>query len=215
MTVSYTKELLIAQIVVQQASIVIKNLFQSIERGIKFKADQTLVTIADFAVQALLIGAVHYYFPFDEIVGEESADLLRQDPLLLSHVWEIVSSANSDTIEGQELLYTPKSAEEMCDIIDLGSGAGGREGRVWVLDPIDGTAAFVRGQQYAVCLALLEDGYEKVGVLGCPNLSLDKGKVSEELIDRDGYGLMLSAVRGQGSFHSANLERASATSESD
>ena len=41
----------------------------------------------------------------------------------------------------------------------------------WTLDPIDGTLGFLRGGQYAVCLALIVDGKVKVGVLGCPNLS--------------------------------------------
>jgi len=41
----------------------------------------------------------------------------------------------------------------------------------WTLDPIDGTLGFLRGGQYAVCLALIIDGKVKVGVLGCPNLS--------------------------------------------
>jgi len=40
----------------------------------------------------------------------------------------------------------------------------------WTLDPIDGTLGFLRGGQYAVCLALIVDGKVKVGVLGCPNL---------------------------------------------
>ena len=40
----------------------------------------------------------------------------------------------------------------------------------WTLDPIDGTSGFLRGGQYAVCLALIIDGAVKVGVLGCPNL---------------------------------------------
>jgi 3'(2'), 5'-bisphosphate nucleotidase len=40
----------------------------------------------------------------------------------------------------------------------------------WTLDPIDGTSGFLRGGQYAVCLALIVDGAVKVGVLGCPNL---------------------------------------------
>lgn len=42
----------------------------------------------------------------------------------------------------------------------------------WTLDPIDGTSGFLRGGQYAVCLALIVDGVVKVGVLGCPNLPI-------------------------------------------
>jgi len=50
-----------------------------------------------------------------------------------------------------------------CGLTDLG---------FWTLDPIDGTSGFLRGGQYAVCLALIVDGTVKVGVLGCPNLPI-------------------------------------------
>lgn len=33
-----------------------------------------------------------------------------------------------------------------------------RQGRHWVLDPIDGTRGFVGMRQYAVCLGLLDQG---------------------------------------------------------
>ncbi|KAJ2982384.1 hypothetical protein NUW54_g10760 [Trametes sanguinea] len=40
----------------------------------------------------------------------------------------------------------------------------------WTLDPIDGTKGFLRGDQYAVCLALVVDARVELGVMGCPNL---------------------------------------------
>lgn len=39
-----------------------------------------------------------------------------------------------------------------------------------MLDPVDGTKGFLRGQQYAVALALLVDGHPQVAVMACPNL---------------------------------------------
>jgi 3'(2'), 5'-bisphosphate nucleotidase len=39
-----------------------------------------------------------------------------------------------------------------------------------VLDPVDGTKGFLRGEQYAIALALVDSGKVVVGVLGCPNL---------------------------------------------
>ena len=63
---------------------------------------------------------------------------------------------------------------------------------MWALDPIDGTKGFLRGEQYAVCLALIVDAKVQVGVIGCPNLSQDTS-------DPDGpKGCMFVAVRGQG-----------------
>jgi 3'(2'), 5'-bisphosphate nucleotidase len=63
---------------------------------------------------------------------------------------------------------------------------------MWALDPIDGTKGFLRGEQFAVCLALIVDAKVQLGVIGCPNLSQDGSKP-------DGpRGCMFVAVRGQG-----------------
>ena len=63
---------------------------------------------------------------------------------------------------------------------------------MWTLDPIDGTKGFLRGEQYAVCLALLVDSSVEVGVIGCPNLPLDPQKPDDQ------RGCLCIAVRGQG-----------------
>src|ERR1700761_3705396 len=64
---------------------------------------------------------------------------------------------------------------------------------MWTLDPIDGTKGFLRGEQYAVCLALIIDARVELGVIGCPNLPLEIGKEDGE------RGALFVAVRGQGS----------------
>jgi 3'(2'), 5'-bisphosphate nucleotidase len=60
--------------------------------------------------------------------------------------------------------------------------------RYWTLDPIDGTKGFLRGEQYAVALALIEGGEVVAGLLGCPNLPDGAG----------GRGVLFTAVRGAG-----------------
>ncbi|KAK3987336.1 hypothetical protein QBC44DRAFT_246091 [Cladorrhinum sp. PSN332] len=169
------------------------------------KPDASPVTIADFAAQALLISAIHSAFPHDQFVGEEDSQSLRADSDLTQQVWELVSSTKlEDDPEAEALLARPKTIEEMFRVIDLGgSGKGGKKGRVWALDPIDGTSAFLKGQQYAISLALIEDGREVLGVLGCPNLpasaAIIDGRVEENrTTDANGMGVMLSAVRGDG-----------------
>lgn len=195
----YTKELHLASLAVQRAALLTKQLLSAVDKGSLDKSDSTPVTIADFAAQASIIAAIHHTFPDDEIIGEEDSTALRQDSALLDRTWELTSSVHLDDAESEALLYTPQSKEEMLRLIDLGAmGKAGRTGRVWTLDPVDGTATFMRGQQYVVCLALIEDGQQRLGVLGCPNLHLGTGVVSEDLVDRDGYGQMLSAVAGQG-----------------
>lgn len=208
-SLAYSKELLIASQAVQSASVLTKKIVHSVfQNSTLSKSDSSPVTLADFAAQALLIGFIHHYFPDDDMVGEEDADVLRKDKKLLNSVWEIVSSHLKDERDQvgereMEMLARPiiKSKEEMCDVIDLGGhGTGEREGRVWMLDPVDGTAAFLRGEQYAVALALVVDGEEKVGVLGCPMLKIEEGKISEKIVDWEGFGLMISAVKGQGAL---------------
>ena len=61
------------------------------------------------------------------------------------------------------------------------------------IDPIDGTKGYIRGDQYAVALGLIEDGEVVLGVLGCPNLPVDG-------LDGGDCGVILSACRGGGTF---------------
>jgi 3'(2'), 5'-bisphosphate nucleotidase len=63
---------------------------------------------------------------------------------------------------------------------------------MWTLDPIDGTKGFLRGEQYAVCLALIVDSQVEVGVIGCPNLPHD---LNGNLEDK---GVLFVAIKGQG-----------------
>ncbi|KAJ5175373.1 3(2)-5-bisphosphate nucleotidase [Penicillium canariense] len=193
----YAKELHLASLAVQRAALLTKRLLSEVDKGSFDKIDATPVTIADFAAQASIIAAIHNTFPDDQIVGEEDSTALRENPTLLERTWELATSVHLDDAESEALLYTPQSREELLDLIDLGAKGACGPGRVWTLDPVDGTATFMQGQQYAVCLALVEDGLQRLGVLGCPNLVLD-GPVSEDSVDRDGYGQMLTAVAGHG-----------------
>ena len=65
---------------------------------------------------------------------------------------------------------------------------------MWTLDPIDGTKGFLRGEQYAVCLALIIDAQVQLGVMGCPNLLQDASNPSGP------RGCIFVAVRGQGAY---------------
>jgi 3'(2'), 5'-bisphosphate nucleotidase len=199
MSTPYSKERRIAELAVQRASVLTKKVLAAVNKGQLSKTDKTPVTIADFAAQALLISALHKAYPEDKFIGEEDADELRKDEKLQHRVWEFVSSTHLDDAESEALLASPASVEEMLEVIDLGGhGEGGREGRVWVLDPIDGTKPFLRGGQWAVALALVVKSEERVGVLGCPNLNLETGRVHEKIVDAEGLGFMVSAVKGEG-----------------
>ncbi|KAM0256692.1 hypothetical protein ACHAQJ_004846 [Trichoderma viride] len=176
------------------------------------KDDATPVTIADFGAQALIMASLRDAFPSDGFVGEEDAGVLRGDEKLRAKVFDLATKAsndfaanertNADAYSTDMRLACLTSEDEMLDLLDLaGSGKAGPKGRFWVMDPVDGTATFLKGQQYAVSLALIEDGKEVLGVVCYPNLSLEHGVVSETATDRNGSGVMLSTLRGQGTAY--------------
>jgi 3'(2'), 5'-bisphosphate nucleotidase len=140
------------------------------------KSDRSPVTVADFGSQALICRHLTEVFD-DPIVGEEDSGDLRKEEntALLESVQGYLREAGIDG-----------SAEEVCDWIDRGNGDVAE--RYWTLDPIDGTKGFLRNDQYAVALALIEGGDVKVGVLACPALPVE---------DADG-GTLMVAVRGEG-----------------
>ncbi|MCX5658569.1 MAG: 3'(2'),5'-bisphosphate nucleotidase [Planctomycetota bacterium] len=149
------------------------------------KKDKSPVTVADFASQAVVCDRLARAFPKDAVVGEEGTGDLREpgQAALLKAVVE-----NAGVGWGRAV-----NADEVLAAIDRGGAGTGKEERYWTLDPIDGTKGFLRKEQYAVALALIERGQVVLGVLGCPNLNPDGGP--------DGYaggGLLVVAVRGQG-----------------
>jgi len=60
------------------------------------------------------------------------------------------------------------------------------------MDPIDGTKGFIRGDQYAVALALVENGEVVLGVLGCPHLPCDTMQNTSQ------RGVIMAASKGGG-----------------
>ncbi len=153
------------------------------------KADQSPVTVADYASQALISLCLAEAFPTDPIVGEENAAGLR------SRDGSALASAVLDALRP---VRPEIGLDELCDALDRCNDQGGATGRRWTLDPVDGTKGFLRDQQYAVALALLQDGEVVAGVLGCPNLP--------EAFARDaagvdnGPGCLFVAERGRGTW---------------
>ncbi len=141
------------------------------------KKDKSPVTIADFASQAIVCERLMRALPGDAVAGEEGSEELRKAE----------QAALLDAVVREVATETPASDVEVLDWIDRG-GATATTDRYWTLDPIDGTKGFLRGEHYAVALALLEEGEVVVGMLGCPNL--DDG--------RGGLGALFTAVRGEG-----------------
>jgi len=200
----YAKELQIAQLAVQRAAILTKRVFHEKAKGTVSKDDASPVTIGDFGAQALIISALKANFPADEIVAEEESSTLRQDAALASQIFDLVRTTALADAGAESLLGGAiPSVDAMLDLIAQGNSAGGASGRIWTIDPIDGTKGFLRGGQYAVCLGLMVDGDVKVGVLGCPNLPVDDAAplaadIGSNATDDAGRGVIFSAVQSQG-----------------
>ncbi|KAL6975377.1 3'(2'),5'-bisphosphate nucleotidase [Sarracenia purpurea var. burkii] len=146
---------------------------------VKSKDDDSLVTVADWSVQATVSWMLAEYFGSQNvsIVAEEDVKTLSNaDSAGLLDV--VVSTVNECLAEAPKFgLKKPISAlgsSQVLDAISRCNSSGGPVGRHWVLDPVDGTLGFVRGDQYAVALALIEDGLIVIGVLGCPNYPMRK-----------------------------------------
>jgi 3'(2'), 5'-bisphosphate nucleotidase len=143
------------------------------------KGDRSPVTLADLAAQVVVSLRLAQSFSDDPLLAEEDSAALAD------------SADITDRVLEQARVHSPSlSTDEMMAALNRGDHRGGGGGRYWVLDPIDGTKGFLRGDQYAVALALVADGDVVVGVLGCPNLPAVRHGT--------GQGSLFSAVRGSG-----------------
>ena len=140
------------------------------------KKDRSPVTVADFGAQAVVCKALLEAFPNDPVVGEEDAGELKT-PEMAERLQQVTRYVRQVAPEA-----TPEAVTQWID-----HGNGDVAARYWTLDPIDGTKGFLRKDQYAVALALVENGEIKVGVLACPALTIGNKT-----------GILLVAVRGEG-----------------
>ena len=178
---AYEVELQAAIDAVQKASRLCRSVQRRLVEGVTLeKGDKSPVTVADFGAQAIVSHLLALEFPHDPLVGEEDAAALRENADMRSKVVEGVHSVLPDLNE-----------TEVLNAIDRGMYEGGGSGRHWTLDPIDGTKGFLRSDQYAVALGLIEDGEVVLGVLGCPNLPHHDG-------DDAPRGSLFWGVRGEG-----------------
>lgn len=111
--------------------------------------------------QALLNRYLKEYFPLDSVISEEDSgsvkDALKMIKLCNNFLPNDLQFANE---------------AEFVDCLDWNPRHPTRR---WTIDPIDGTKGYLRNDQYAICIALLENNIPIFSVLGCPNL--DSGKI--------------------------------------
>jgi 3'(2'), 5'-bisphosphate nucleotidase len=146
------------------------------------KAGKEPVTIADYGAQAVVLRTIQEHYPQDAALAEEWGDEFialateEQRAAVLRHVGQAV---------GRDC-----TLDEVRGWLDFGRGGSGE--RVWVVDPIDGTKGFLRGDQFAVAVALLINGDPVVGALACPLMPYHIAQPDAE------RGVVAAAVRGQG-----------------
>jgi 3'(2'), 5'-bisphosphate nucleotidase len=145
------------------------------------KGDKSPVTVADFGAQALACHHLKAIFPGDAIVAEEDSGQLQQ-PGERENLAQVTSYV--------QRFFPGVTPGDVCHWIDEGNGAVGP--RYWTLDPIDGTKGFLRNDQYAIALALVEYGEVKVAALACPALPFNLAEPETET------GVLFTAVQGQG-----------------
>ncbi len=179
MTVPYETELSTAREAVREATRLCRQVGRALRDGAFEKSDRSPVTVADFGSQALICRRLAEAYPDDPVVAEEDSAALREPARrpLLDRLLAEVARTGIDAGAGEVLSW-----------IDHG-GAEARGRRFWALDPIDGTKGFLRGDQYAIALALIVDGRPVVAALGCPNLVLADGQAP---------GVVALARRGDG-----------------
>ncbi|TFK26682.1 3',5'-bisphosphate nucleotidase [Coprinopsis marcescibilis] len=197
----YSQEERVAIAAVTRACTLTSSVFETLVKNETLtKGDKSPVTVGDFAAQAVISAIIHAAFPHDPIVGEEDASDLRVESGR-SMKDRIVALANdaltTPLVAGEDPAWnlgpgTTRTDEQILEAIDRGNYGGGNTGRMWTIDPIDGTKGFLRGEQYAVCVSFVVDSQVKVGVIGCPNLPVDPSEPSK------GLGAIFSAVRGHG-----------------
>ncbi|HUP21479.1 MAG TPA: 3'(2'),5'-bisphosphate nucleotidase [Thermoanaerobaculia bacterium] len=149
---------------------------------IEIKGDHSPVTVADYGAQAVIALTLRSSGSRVPVVGEESASTLR-DPS--------AGALRSRVVTHVQAVFPDADETLILDAIDACHDPGGATGLRFALDPIDGTKGYLRREQYAVALALLEDGVPVVGALGCPALPAQHPSAAEP-------GVLFVGERGAG-----------------
>jgi 3'(2'), 5'-bisphosphate nucleotidase len=177
----YSQEKQIALTAVLQAAELCQKVKLDVRSQAIEKPDSSPVTIADYGAQALICETLRAAFPDDPILGEEDARLLA-DPGMAACLGQVT----------RYVQYFRPQAEAQTVLEWVGQGQGQPAARFWTLDPIDGTKGYVRGDQYAVALALIEQGQVVLGAIACPELPASLADPTHHI------GVVFLGIRGQG-----------------
>lgn len=167
----------LAHTVVDQLSHLTRRLQDELSGESFSKSDSSPVTVADLSSQVVVALNLRKHYPEERLVAEETAEALLAEESMLKTVQEII----------EPLVGRRGKDEILACFEEFPEGE-----RAWILDPIDGTKGFLRGDQFAIALALLEHKQLKFGLLGCPRLSPAGAG--------HGVGVVGAAYRGKGAW---------------
>jgi len=192
---------------VHQAAIVCRHVQLRLhEMRAMTKDDRSPVTIADFAAQAIVAAILAEADAAIPLVGEESAEFLRQS----EHAAHLAATVLALRDSG---VWPDATEADVLAAVDRGSAQPAAAG-FFTLDPVDGTKGFLRAEQYCVCLAYIRQGIVELGVLGCPNLAphLVPGA---DLQAVSSTGSTYWAIKGDGAMMAFDAPGESATVETN
>uniref|UniRef100_A0A1J3HDH9 3'(2'),5'-bisphosphate nucleotidase n=1 Tax=Noccaea caerulescens TaxID=107243 RepID=A0A1J3HDH9_NOCCA len=196
---SYVKELAAAKkavsLAVRLSQEVQKSLLQS---DVRIKSDKSPVTAADYGSQAVISLVLERELHPEPLylVAEENAEDLHKNgaEAFLESITKLVNDALAS--DESYAAASSLSKEDVRNAIDHGRSEGGPSGRHWILDPVDGTRGFIKGEHYAVALSLLVEGKLVLGVMACPNLENHKSSSPSS----DKVGCLFFATAGEGAY---------------
>ncbi|KAI3462390.1 hypothetical protein Pfo_019053 [Paulownia fortunei] len=178
-----------------------KTLLQS---DVQSKSDKSPVTVADYGSQALVSSILEKELPtmsFSLVAEEDSGDLRKEESRETLHrITELVN----ETLAGDGMSdISPLSEEDVLIAIDKGKSEGGPIVSIgfWILLMAPkGVTRFIRGDQYAIALALLDKGKVVLAVLACPNLPLASVSSHGQCTSKDKVGCLFFAQGDAGTY---------------
>lgn len=166
---------------VEQACFLSRGLQDGLQGEFFQKSDASPVTVADLAVQLLVVAGLRRSFQDDSFQAEESTEQVSAEAGLQETLLSLV-----------EPRLGPMSEEEVSLAFQE---RGARDEWDWILDPIDGTKGFLRGDQFAIALACRNRAGLQFALLGCPRLRKEgPGR---------GSGVVTVAYRDRGAWQSS------------
>jgi myo-inositol-1(or 4)-monophosphatase len=159
---SWNKELAFAIELSRRAGDVLMDRYERLER-IDFKTARDVVTEADLLSEELVIAAIRERFPADAILAEESG----------AHA---ATGAPADAAGGAGAIGPPADVAAATGATgapaDAAGGGAPASGRIWVIDPLDGTVNYANGLPvFCVSIGLVIDDRPSVGVVLDPTRS--------------------------------------------